>query len=136
MWGSILYENLVLYCFYPSITTSFTKGLQKLFMVCFLYSQIKFRKVNFFLVAVVMKDPDHDVITCFLLCSVGTLSSFSHEITNKNYEIKITIKKSPWGIRLRNRDNQAMKFDQLTKHKARNLFFFKNHLENYAGRLD
>ena len=81
LWGSILYKNLVLYCFYPSITTSFIKGLQKLFMVCFLYSQIKFRKVKFFLVAVVMKDPDHDVITCFLLCSVGTLSSFCHEIS-------------------------------------------------------
>ena len=57
------------------------KGLQKLFMVCFLYSQTKFRKVKFYLVAVVMKDPDHDVITCFLLCSVGTLSSFCHEIS-------------------------------------------------------
>ena len=79
LWGSILYKNLVLYCFYPSITTSFIKRLQKLFMFCFLYSQIKFRKVQFFLVAIVMKDPDHDLITWFLLCSVGTLSSFCHD---------------------------------------------------------
>ena len=26
-----------------------------------------------------MKDPDHDLITWFLLCSVGTLSSFCHD---------------------------------------------------------
>ena len=81
LWGSILYKNLVVYCFYPSITTSFIKGLQKLFMVCFLYSQIKFKKAKLFPVAVVMKNPDHDVITCFLLYSVGTLSSFCHEIS-------------------------------------------------------
>ena len=36
----------------------------------------------------------------------------------------------------RNKDNQTTKFDQLKEYDARKFFFFKNHEENEAGRLE
>ena len=53
------------------------------------------------------------------------MSQTGQQITTKHILLNISESK----------DNQAMKFDHLTDHNMRNIFFFKNHAQNEVERL-